>query len=122
MILKDVLKEIIIKIDSSEKTNIVLALFQVLAAASIGVYTIYAGSQTDITKLSIYIFWIFQPIVFFYFLGMLLISEKYRAIKLRLNVNTGFLYAEESSLGARTDLSVEIINKFEETLIVVRKI
>ena len=86
------LKNAFIKIDSYEKTNTVLAIFQVLATASIGVCTIYAGVQTDITRWSSYTFWIFQPIVLFYFLSVLFISEKYRTIKLRLNRNTGVLY------------------------------
>ena len=90
--LKEFLKGIVIKIDSSEMTNIVLAIFQGLATAAIGVCTIYAGSQTYITKLSVYVFWIFQPIVLFYFLGMLCISGRYRAIKLRLRRATGVLY------------------------------
>ncbi|NAS88302.1 hypothetical protein C4E24_00950 [ANME-1 cluster archaeon AG-394-G21] len=92
----DVFKEIIIKIDSSETTNKVLAIFQALAAASIGVYTIYAESQTYIAtyvaKGSVYTFWFFQLIVLFYFVGMTLISGKYRAIKLRLSRATGVLY------------------------------
>ncbi|VUT27481.1 MAG: hypothetical protein SYNGOMJ08_00027 [Candidatus Syntrophoarchaeum sp. GoM_oil] len=92
MSLKDVFKENIIKIDSSEKTNTFLIIFQGLATASIGVSTIYAGSQTDLARWSSYTFYIFQAIVLFYFFGMLLISEKYRAIKLRLNRNTGVLY------------------------------
>ena len=92
----DVFKEIIIKIDSSETTNKVLGIFQAVAAASIGVYTIYAASQTDIArwiaKGSVYTFWFFQLIVLLYFLGMVLISGKYRAIKLRLSRATGVLY------------------------------
>jgi len=92
MSLKNAFKENIIKIDSFENTNTVLAIFQVLATASIGVYTIYAGDQTDIARWSSYTFWIFQTIVLFYFLSMLLISEKYRTIKLRLNRTTGVLY------------------------------
>lgn len=92
MNLKDFLKEIAIKIDSSEKADLFLAIFQILAAASIGVYTIYEYSQTNIARLSIYTFWIFQSMVLLYLLGMLLISEKYRAIKLRLSRTTGVLY------------------------------
>ena len=59
----DFVKEIVFKIDSSEKTNKVLTIFQASAAASIGVYTIYAESQPDIARLSIYTFWIFQSII-----------------------------------------------------------
>ncbi|MGB2728877.1 MAG: hypothetical protein WBD09_10465 [Halobacteriota archaeon] len=92
MNLKDFFKEIVIKIDSSEKANLFLAIFQILAAASIGVYTIYEYSQTNIARLSVYTFWIFQSMVLLYLLGMLLISEKYRAIKLRLSRTTGVLY------------------------------
>lgn len=92
MSLKEVFKEIIIKIDSSEKANIVSAIFQILSTASIGVYTIYEGGQTDLARWSIYIFWIFQPIVLLYLLIMLLISERYGAIKLRLKSGTGVLY------------------------------
>ena len=88
----DFVKEIVFKIDSSEKTNKVLTIFQASAAASIGVYTIYAESQPDIARLSIYTFWIFQSIILLYFVGMLAISEKYRAIKLRLRRTTGALY------------------------------
>jgi hypothetical protein len=88
----DFFKEIVFKIDSSEKTNKVLTIFQASAAASIGVYTIYAESRPDIARLSIYTFWIFQSIILLYFVGMLAISEKYRAIKLRLRRTTGALY------------------------------
>jgi predicted hydrocarbon binding protein len=92
MSLKGFFEGILIKIDSSETTNKVLTIFQVLAAASIGVYTIYAESQTDIAGLSVYTFWFFQSIVLLYFFGMVLISGKYRAIKLRLSRTTGVLY------------------------------
>ena len=88
----DFFKEIVFKIDSSEKTNKVLTIFQASAAASIGVYTIYAEGRPDIARLSIYTFWIFQSIILLYFVGMLAISEKYRAIKLRLRRTTGALY------------------------------
>lgn len=88
----DFLKDIVFTIDSSEKTNKVLTIFQVLAAASIGVYTIYAESRPDIARLSSYTFWMFQSIILLYFVVMLIISEKYRAIKLRLSRTTGALY------------------------------
>lgn len=92
MNLKNVLKEIITTIDSSEKTNKVLTFFQMLATASIGICTIYTGSQKDIARWSSYTFWFFQLIVLLYFLSMFVISGKFRAIKLRLNKNTGVLY------------------------------
>jgi len=90
MSFKAISRDIIYKIDSSEKTNIVLATFQALATASAVFYTIYADTQ--IARWCIYSFTFFQLMVLLFFAGMLLISGKYRAIKLRLNRNTGVLY------------------------------
>ena len=92
MNLKGVFKDIIFKIDSSEKTTIFLAFFQALATASAVSYTIYADSQIDIARWSTYLFAFFQLTVLLFFVIMLFISGKYRAIKLRLNRNTGSLH------------------------------
>lgn len=109
MNIKDALKELIIRIDSSETTNSVLAILQLLAAVSIGVYTIYAESQTVIPRLSVCTFWICQMIVLSYFLGMLFFSGRYRAIKLRLKRNTGFLY-DATTYFRNVSLRVESLN------------
>ena len=84
--------EIVFKIDSSEMTNKVLTIFQVLAATSIGVYIIYVETRPYIAMLSSFTFWIFQSIILVYFGVMLVISGKYREIKLRLRRTTGALY------------------------------
>lgn len=92
MSLKGAVEDIIFKIDSSEKTTIFLAFFQALATASAASYTIYANSQIDIARWSTYLFAFFQSTVLLFFVIMLFISGKYRAIKLRLNRNTGSLH------------------------------
>jgi hypothetical protein len=96
MSFKEAFMEIIFRIDSSETTNKVLTLSSVLATASIGVYTVYSVTKPNIASLSIYTFLIFQLIVVAYFLLMLLISGKYRAIKLRLSRTTGVLYDDKT--------------------------
>jgi hypothetical protein len=83
----DLFKDIFFKIDSSEKTNKVLTIFQILATTSVVFYNFYPDREW-----LMYSFAIFQLVVLFYFVSMLVISEKYRAIRLRLNRITGALY------------------------------
>jgi hypothetical protein len=83
------LKNLIIWIDSSEKANILFAVFQGLAALLIGLYTFYPDAPNKIWCFIGFLF--FQIVVLFFFIGMLIYSRRYRAIKLRLNRNTGVL-------------------------------
>lgn len=91
MSLKSYVNDKFYRIYSSEKTNRVLALFQLLAIVSGFLYPTYKDSRPDIAWWFFYSFFFFQLIVFLFFI-MLLIPGEYRAIKLRLNRYTGVLY------------------------------
>lgn len=94
------LKKIIYAIDSSEKTNYFLAAFQVLAGVA-GFLSNYYKDKAfpffDKAYLSI-AFISFQAIVLLFFVVMILISGRYRAIRLRLRKNSGYLYDKVSGI------------------------
>ena len=96
MSLKDTLSNTFYKIDSHEKTNTVLTIFQLLATVSAFSYSIYEDSQI-IARWSIYSFAFFQLTVLSFLIITLIISLKYRVIKLRLRKNTGVLYDETTN-------------------------
>jgi hypothetical protein len=89
MFLKNVATDIFLIIDSSEKTNIFLAVFQGLAATFIGIYNFYPDAQNRTLYFVGFLF--FQILVLLFFIGMSVISWKYRAIKLWLNRDNGVL-------------------------------
>ena len=90
--LNKILIDVFYKIDSSEKTNYVLALFQLFATLAGFFYYYYKDSQIGIAGGFLYAFLFFQFMVFLFFAVMIIISGKYRTIKLHLRRNTGELF------------------------------
>ncbi|HEY9205135.1 MAG TPA: hypothetical protein VIO58_04365 [Candidatus Methanoperedens sp.] len=91
MSFKNFLDEQIYKIASSDKTTRVLAVLQLLATVSGFLYPTYKESKPDVASGLFFSFLFFQIVVLLFFILMLLPGQ-YRAIKLRLNRNTGVLY------------------------------
>lgn len=109
----DHFKDIFFKIDSSEKTNKVLTIFQIFATSSVVLYNFYPDREWFM-----YSFAIFQLAVLFYFVSMLVISEKYRAIRLRLNRTTGALYDKTTdfrNVSLRNETLKIILDGIEDT-------
>lgn len=94
------IKNIIYTIDASEKANYVLAVIQIIAAVSGYLSSNYFNKADNacLHNLSFWIFLILQIIVILYFFLMILISSKYKAIKLRLRRNTGILYDKTTNI------------------------
>ena len=80
------------KIDTSEKTNIILTIFQIVATVSAFLYQYYIDIRIATAEVFFYSFSLSQSLVLLFFFIMLIYSGKYRAIKLRLNKNTRVLY------------------------------
>lgn len=87
-------KKTIYAIDSSEKTNPILAAFQVIAGVAGFLSNHYKDKSFPLfdNYYLLYIFLIFQIAVLLFFIMMIGISGRYRAIKLRLRKNSGYLY------------------------------
>lgn len=92
------IKKFIYTIDSSEKINYYLAIFQLIAGVSGFLYSNYKDNTKYDFKWSLYTFILFQTIVLFFFLMLIAISGRYRAIKLRLSKNAGYLYDKTSNI------------------------
>lgn len=92
MSIRSFLTDLLYKIDTSEKTNIVLTFFMFVATVSAFSYTYYKDSQIAIAGVFLYSFSLSQFLVLLFFIIMLFYSGKYRAIKFRLNKDTGVLY------------------------------
>lgn len=92
MSLKSIFMDILYTVDTSEKTNTYLTVFQLFATVSAFSSSYYKDSQIYIAEVFVVTFFIFQVPVLLFFIVMLIYSGKYRAIKLRLNRNTGVLF------------------------------
>lgn len=104
-----VVYDFLYKIDSSEKTKYVLAVFQLLAGAFSFFYSSYKDTQIETAKWLFYGFIFFQLMVFLFFIMLIIISGKYRLIKLKLNRDTGILYDEPTNF-RNVSLRAETLN------------
>ena len=95
--LKELLFDIFFKIDSYDKLNTVLGIFQTIATISAFLHLHFKDNKPDWSMLFIILFIISQLTVLLFFMIVILISGKYRPIKLRLNRNTGVLYDDATN-------------------------
>lgn len=109
--MKTKLKNIIYTIDSSEITNYVLAVIQIMAALSGFLSHYFKTSVHNETyyTISVLAFIILQALALLYFIVLILASSKYRAIKLRLRRNTGRLYDKTANI-TNVALRLDTIN------------
>ena len=117
--MKNWIKKIIYAVDSSEKTNFFLAAFQVIAGVAGFLSNQYKDKDFPYFNKDylFYAFIFFQAIVFFFFVMMIGISGKYRAIKLRLRRNSGYLFDKISGIrnvALRVDTLKIILNGVED--------
>ena len=97
MDLKDLLYAIFFKIDSYDKLNVVLGIFQIIATISAILYSHFKDNKPDWSMLFLVIFIISQLTVLSFFILGFFISGKYHPIKLRLNRNTCVLYDDATN-------------------------
>jgi len=97
MDLKELLFDIFFKIDSYDKLNTVLGIFQIIATISAFLHLYFKDNKPDWSMLFFILFIISQLTVLLFFIIVYLISGKYRPIKLRLNKNTCVLYDDATN-------------------------
>lgn len=91
--MKTKLKNIIYTIDSSEVTNWVLAIIQTGAGIAA-----FLWSNDKNVYVYFIVFLLLQSLVLVYFILLILISSKYKSIKLRLRRNTGILFDKTANI------------------------
>lgn len=91
MSLKSYLTNLFIQIDTSEKTDFVIGFFQAIIGVSVIFYTCYKDSQIYVANVFLFISVVVYILIILYYVIMVFYSRTYRAIKLRLNRNTGVL-------------------------------
>ncbi|WP_340818214.1 hypothetical protein [Methanolobus sp. WCC4] len=117
MSIKTCLRDIFFKIDSSERTNTVIMILQIIATLSAFSYSYFKDTQIEWIGIFPFIFAFCQFTVLAYLIIVGIVSGKYRPIKLRLNRTTGMLYDNTTNfrnIALRDETLNLILDKFSK--------